>query len=482
MEELEKEIQKLDTKLAEMQQTMENIKGMVRTQEKESIIDIQKLSQYAKANALKKHTIAGLDQNLAWKYCCALASAVNLEQDVGEKVKQLMYVLRIYHACSNKLDAQAFMRDYTIFAVEDWNSLFTEMNLKERENLLVDFLIMLGLQKRKSEKQWNFFLELIALTGLKRQEVHGILQVAKAILEQDMEQLFDLNALSKEINQYKAYFKEAFDYYVVAHSSEIVKVNEKKICVWKETIRDKNEMIDLDSFGKEALRFEQCNFSNIRGLISEHAKLDFHKCDFTDCVSQKLAPSTNWLGMRNTMKYESNNEQRIIFDLQKATFEQCAFLNCVAEGYDDCSCVFRLKESKLRNCKFENCRAGVISTHNPQGSVICLLGSTMENCHINACNSYGETTYGSYANYYIRIVASLEGGLVRGNTFKDCVASAMNSSDKCYNNYILAYSDDGQAVNNTYENCQSEQCVYSSNYSSELEVRIKSDEPTFSFF
>lgn len=85
MEELEKEIQKLDTKLAEMQQTMENIKGMVRTQEKESIIDIQKLSQYAKANALKKHTIAGLDQNLAWKYCCALASAVNLEQDVGKR-------------------------------------------------------------------------------------------------------------------------------------------------------------------------------------------------------------------------------------------------------------------------------------------------------------------------------------------------------------------------------------------------------------
>lgn len=473
MDGLDKEIEKLDIKISEIQHSVGCVKELLANSKMvEKSIDISKIAKVARANVLTNHRIGQLDDDLGYKYCCALASFSMLVDNTKQKVTQLLFVLRIYYAKGQNLSTDAFVRDMNLFSINDWDSLIQELDDEIIENLFVDLLMEIYLCPDVNEEQMEFLCQLAALGGKNETDFALYAKIAKAILQQKKEDLFDLVNDSKNVNRYSGYFREPFDYCIVGKLEDISKVKNDKICLWKDEIKDRLEILDIDTYQKSEIVFGNCTFDNVLGIYGSHTRSIFDKCLFSNSEQKNINISTDLYGHKRIM-YGNSEEKRYFINIQNAVFTKCRIRNCSVEGYLNESAVLQLTNSVMDGCIFENCKVGIRDTIYTQGALVNLKKTTLKNCEFYGCSSYGEDASNrDYPDYYMRILEARD-SRVMDNTFKECQCNTQNAYKKNLNNYIVVYNSNCIVENNIYQSCACSQCKYNDNYKFDKECLIE---------
>lgn len=472
MDELDKEIEKLDIKISEIQHSVGCVKELLANSKMvEKSIDISKIAKIAHANVLTNHRIRQLDDDLGYKYCCALASFSMLVDNTKQKVTQLLFVLRIYYAKEQNLSIDDFVRDMNLFSINDWDSLIQELDDETTENLFVDLIMMIHLCPDVNENQMEFLCQLAALAGKNETDFSLYSKIVKAILQQKKEDLFDLVNDSKNVNQYRGYFRDSFTYSVVGKLEDIIQAKNDKICLWKVEIRDRSELLDIDIYQKSEIDFLSCIFDNVMGIIGNQTKSTFQNCIFSNCEQKNMDSRTDMFGYQRYM-YANSEEKRFFINMENAVFRKCRICNCSVEGYLNESAVFQVSNSEIDGCIFENCKVGIHNHRDACGAIVKINKTTIKNSEFNTCSSYGEGEYGRYDNFYMRILEGHESKIM-DNVFKECQCDAQSVTDKNFYNYIVVYNSNCRVENNKYESCTCYQCRYGDNYKKNMECLIE---------
>ncbi|MDO5406471.1 MAG: hypothetical protein Q4F28_04000 [Eubacteriales bacterium] len=471
-----REVQKLDMQMIEMMTTLDNIKDNLE-QPEEIIIDIDKIEKYAIQSKFLKHIIENLDEELAYKYCVALASAIDLVEEKEKKIKQFYYIFRIYHVHYSSQISENLLRDSKIFSMDDWELLLNGVSADEKRNLLVDFLLMISLDGMPDSKQAEYLCEIFAYADYKEKDIRVILQLVKAILVCDKEQMYEL--VDKiNVNYYIPYLGSKLEFYVLGDISQIASCDSPNIMIVNGNIRDKNQQIDLDQFGKSSLIFKNCQFENVVGLVAKKTKVYLKECFFKNCKQNNLKSNTaNSIGLMPFMgssryKYNKSDKKKFLLELTNAKLENTTFKNCFVEGFANNSSLLKLIDSEIISCKFDNCRIGVHADSKASCAIIDADRTTVENCIFSDCSSYGEGEYGRFDYFYMYIVKA-GGGKVIDNIFTKCKCDGENVNDKNFNNYILAYSNNTYEKNNTFSECTTTQCRFDDSFTHNMKGKIE---------
>lgn len=450
MERIKSKLEKLEIQFLDMQKSIEQMKELVSEGTK-SDVDYSYIEKYAKSNKFITHNIANEEKEIIYKYCCCLAAVVELTNVIEQKVKQYYHVFRIYHTCMEEEVYEDLIRDSKTISVEEL--LFLKENLQPVyiQNFLVDMLLMISFDENKNEKQMDYFCEVVGLLGTSQKELEQIMQIVKAILLTDEEMLLKC-AFVSDINGYYAYLGFVSEYFVITKFKEILTASSNKILVYGGELKDINEVVDMDGYGKKEIYFKNCKFENILGIWSEETITRYKNCVFLDCKQEKLKTTPSW----SDLKYENGNPQKFFMNGKNIYMENTEFINCTLLGVGQQSSVLKLMYSTIKKCKFKNCKIGISVRSAAAGAVLDLKNTSVEECIFEGCEAYGEGTYGRFDHFYMRIVYMIQ-GRITNTKFIDCRSSSQYVSDGTDNNYILLFDDRCKEDSNDFINCYAEQ-------------------------
>lgn len=248
MERIKSKLEKLEIQFLEMQKSIDQMKELVSESEK-SDVDYSYVEKCAKSNQFITHNIANKEEEIIYKYCCCLASIIELNNVAEQKVKQYYHVFRIYHTCMEEDVYEDLMRDSKTISVEDL--LFLKENLQPIyiQNFLVDMMLMISFDENKNDKQMDYFCEVVGFLGISQKELEQIIKITRAILLVDEEMLSQV-VLERVINGYYAYL----GYSVVLKPEEFrigIDVSDKVI-FWGERWKKISQKINMSVYqGKE---------------------------------------------------------------------------------------------------------------------------------------------------------------------------------------------------------------------------------------
>ena len=471
MKKIEKEVRRLDIQLSEMYKSIERLKNIV-LDNKTKKININYIETSALHSPLKNHVINKLGEELGYKYCGALASAVEITGNTEKKIKQLYFVFRIYHTVFSEKIGENLIRDAKLFSVDDWNTLFEGLTEDVKINFFVDMLLMCSYDKQTDEKQVEYFCELIALSGCKSVDIKKICNIVRTLLLMDKK---DLLKLSKyiDVNPYLCYFVDDINYYVVSSLEKAKETDAKSVMIYGENFKDISEVVDLDTYGKEEITFENCYFENIEGIKNKSTKVYLLNCNFFDCRHENFLPRRQYsFGGFSDMKYDTETKQCYFLDMEMARIENTTFKKCNIEGFKNSSSVLQLKNCSMKRCQFLDCKIGIHAHSSANGSIVQAVGTYIERCVFKNCTAYGEGEYGRFDCFGMKIIES-HGGSILNNIFEKCCCDAQDVSDKNFNNYIITYDKRCREENNKFIECEVSQCRYSDNFTHIMKALVR---------
>lgn len=453
------ELTKLEDQFVDMQRTLEKIKEKISS-EPQVTIDFNYLEKEAESNIMADHPISGLDKELVYRYCLALAFIAEMSENNDARIKQYYYIFRVYHAAYDDLVGEELVRDAKLIALADLCFIKENYSSEQMEYFFVDVLLLFAIGNEQ-DKQMDLFCELAAFLGISKKQINLICLITKAILEKDEDALLEVSR-EKDINAYYSYLGYIPQYYVVSKISEIESVSNDSVLVFGDKIQDINEVIDFDSYGKKELYFKKCCFDNILGIKSENenTKIHFIDCRFENCRQENLSAESNF-------RYEGGKPTTYFLKCKNAQIINTVFDNCNLLGVGKRSKIFDFRNSSIMKCKFVNCHIGVsvrgrsrfggISSPGgisslAKGSVISAVDTSIVNCEIISCSAHGEDDYyGDYDYLYGMTIVSIRQGQITGTKFISCKSKARHS------NYILVFNDRCKEKNNDFIDCEAKQ-------------------------
>lgn len=456
---IEQEVQKLDVQIMNMVDTLDNIKEIVLKKDEVVDIDYRQLERMAMKSKFQKHIVEKLDDEIAYKYCLALASATQIVENKSKSEKQMYLMYRIFHTKNNELIAKNIMRDVRIFTVSDLEMVVNSLSDDEVFNLLVDMLLMMSLDGEVDEEQAKYMSEVFAYVGFDERKIILVGRVVKAILMCNEEELCFL-AKAVDVNNYLGYIGVDSDFYVVGKFSDISKNKHKKIKVAGDTVKDVKIIIDCDTFGKDEITFVGCHFERITGIKALKTKVNIIDCEFVDCVQARPKEKRS----SGELYYPSTNETTYFMEIKHATIENSKFNNCVVKGYGENSRTFMFTDSIIKNCTFESCRVWLVSN---TAELLNVSDSTIEKCIFNNCTVYGKdnSPLGRIIRTsYLRLINAKHSVIVDNrfvNSSCEMNSSSIRDRDTVFN-YMIGYGGDNHQKNNKFENCVTAQSKYES--------------------
>jgi hypothetical protein len=394
---ISKEIQKLDMQIAGMSTVLENLKNMLNQDDEDTVLDIGKIEKLAVQAKFLQHITGHMDEELAYKYCVALASAVELIGDKDKKIRQYYYIFRIYHASRQNLISENFLRDAKIFSMGDWESLMNGILEEGKRNLFVDLVMMTSLDGNLDPEQINYLCEIFAYADYKKQDIEIVLKLAKVLLLCDENELYQM-INETNINEYIPYLGSVPDYYVLNSFSQIEECTSPNVMVVDETITDSKKIIQLDNYGKKKIIFRNCQFEGIKGMKSKETESMFIDCLFENHEQKAIENhSAAVSAVKKKPRWEvsgttsSNNLHLLV--MNKSTFKNVTFRDCCVVGGQSGS-VLKLVDSKVVNCKFENCKVSEDTQFNwPTGAILDVKTTEITDCKFLKCISNVNVLY-----------------------------------------------------------------------------------------
>ena len=445
----------------------------------------------AKANAYKKHILTTMDESVIKLYLTALTSLFINEDNNEIRANCFLALGKIIASVEEEIDFEK----YTISCAKTDKAFWSDFAETMQDGLMACFLVdaTIILSQMKTSYRLNESMELLAdivqIVGMPHEQFEKAMRLGKLVVEQDYDGLLDVMQ-AEDIIPYSyicPYFDD-YDYDWVALTLEEGKCRKGSVLFVNMRIENMKDMLNFDEFHASEMTFINCYFLRIRGIRSSSPKLTFNGCVFEK--NNILKPE------KESWTSEGYEKVYTFMKIDNGQFNCCSFLNCKASksllelnrgsvdgcSFDSCCGVdmpqgpdllfgfaqspieylFRFIDVEIHNCKFDNCEMKTRSEkqRTTYGGLILVSNGKMTECRISNCSVFLRSSYGSYSNYFVRMVC-VDNSDILNCSFEDCSCSTEDSSKRDVESFIVGYSGSGNHKNLQYKNCSSNNYRYS---------------------
>jgi uncharacterized protein YjbI with pentapeptide repeats len=283
---------------------------------------------------------------------------------------------------------------------------------------------MISLEGKPEQLQFDYFCECIAFAGMTQLFVLTIVKGVRAIMEKSREALLELSE-KIDINGLWGYIGDESGEYVVRSLENLTKTDAEKILFYKKQFKDVDHLLDMDIYVKKHIRFEQCQFENIRGLSGSHIVLD--GCSFRHSEAEGKC-------------FLSLQDARII----DTVFEDCHGIN--AGG------LILLEDTTMSQTRFIDCS---FSYKTDRHSLCIGKNTEIKYCEFMRCRVKGEA--GNFNATLNKVsfdsIITIYGGKIQDTLFENCGFESIYGGIR-YNDYMVLTDNEGGVSDNRFTNCQ----------------------------
>lgn len=405
-------------------------------------IDLKEIWQSAKNRPFKNHMLSGQEYSICRKYLGMLSCIVALSDDGKRRTVQIRFMARILSACygTTENDIRELLTDGMLLN-EKGIEEFKELENKDLQTVLaVDMLILCYLCGEPEEKQLDFAVGFMAMLGLDRDTVKAIGTIAKGILEQDDSAVLG-QVKYASVGQFYCYMKNSLEgITVIGDFSELELIEADNVMLVNVKVSNKEDVINLDNYGKKKIIFYGCCFEHIAGIHADKTKVEFQYCKFFECNKQNKTYSILYINKGG------------IFS---TTFEQCSIKTEVWHGHGEVLSIIYISNGKIKNCKFIKCEVDFSTRGASDGQIVRLMDSSIESSIFIECSSFGRIIGGWSGSSSMDILFAIRSN-IDNNQFKKCKCGSSNANQG-YKHFILACDDYTSNKDNIFEECSSSQ-------------------------
>jgi uncharacterized protein YjbI with pentapeptide repeats len=353
-------------------------------------VDLEEIWFSAKNRSFENHGITKLDVEEARNYLLLLAGLIALADDAEKRLGQIRFLARVIAGYKNaEINLKDIINGGLLLQKKNLDKLQEIRNHDVIICLLVDMLLMVYLDGNICAEQLDYVVEIIAVLGIRRDEVEAIGNVVKGILKQE-DDLIISQSQYLDISNFNCYKKTPI-VIVVRDLEKAKKVKTEKI-IFRNMEWERLSTINIDEYSAKTVEFSNCTFIGLSGMICKSKKLILSDCSFKDSV------------------LEEN-----MFILANAEISNCEFVNLRTTGSRTKHLIYLLN-SQVNDCQFSK----ITIQHNifsPYGGVL-----KSENCVLkNSTFDHIETLSGDHSRY--RKVFDFEGGELVDCKFLYCTLS-----------------------------------------------------------
>ena len=361
-------------------------------------LDLKEIWFGAKSRPFQSHILCQKEETICRRYLVILSALISLTEDTAKKTIQVRFLARILAACKET--------DWGIRELVTDGMLLEERILDEfqelqdeslQNSLLIDLLLLTYLDGQPDEKQLDFAVGFMALSGIGQERARAIGAVVKGLLQQDDDEVIRQRKYLPLENIY-CYMKNPPDGILVTDLEQAKMLAVPKV-IFAEWIFQELAEMDCDQFQAEVIEFRGCHFIGINRFVNKEKKVLL-----TDCVFEKCSVTEEWMIVRN------------------AIIHGCTFRNLSA-FFDRMHPMIVLKDSKVEKSVFTDIQ--IQSGRSGWGSLCVSLDTNIKECTFIKI----EIDTGAYSNYTI--------WAYNGNVY-NC------KSQNCTTNYDISLS--GKAV------------------------------------
>ena len=361
-------------------------------------LDLKEIWFGAKSRPFQSHILCQKEETICRRYLVILSALISLTEDTAKKTIQVRFLARILAACKET--------DWGIRELVTDGMLLEERILDEfqelqdeglQNSLLIDLLLLTYLDGQPDEKQLDFAVGFMALSGIGQERAGAIGSVVKGLLQQDDDEVIRQRKYLPLENIY-CYMKNPPDGILVTDLEQAKMLAVPKV-IFAEWIFQELAEMDCDQFQAEVIEFRGCHFIGINRFVNKKKKVLL-----TDCVFEKCSVTEEWMIVRN------------------AIIHGCTFRNLSA-FFDRMHPMIVLKDSKVEKSVFTDIQ--IQSGRSGWGSLCVSLDTNIKECTFIKI----EIDTGAYSNYTI--------WAYNGNVY-NC------KSQNCTTNYDISLS--GKAV------------------------------------
>ena len=361
-------------------------------------LDLKEIWFGAKSRPFQSHILCQKEETICRRYLVILSALISLTEDTAKKTIQVRFLARILAACKET--------DWGIRELVTDGMLLEERILDEfqelqdeslQNSLLIDLLLLTYLDGQPDEKQLDFAVGFMALSGIGQERAGAIGSVVKGLLQQDDDEVIRQRKYLPLENIY-CYMKNPPDGILVTDLEQAKMLAVPKV-IFAEWIFQELAEMDCDQFQAEVIEFRGCHFIGINRFVNKEKKVLL-----TDCVFEKCSVTEEWMIVRN------------------AIIHGCTFRNLSA-FFDRMHPMIVLKDSKVEKSVFTDIQ--IQSGRSGWGSLCVSLDTNIKECTFIKI----EIDTGAYSNYTI--------WAYNGNVY-NC------KSQNCTTNYDISLS--GKAV------------------------------------
>ena len=441
----------MDGNIIALKKHLESIEELIANLEEahekneEQVIDISRIESLARQVPFHGHFIKAYDEDIRAKYCTVLASYVRFADTNEKKAKQYYFISRIMQSDAANKTLAEIITSSEMVGIADFEMIKQEM--KQDISLFVfDVLLMISLDGIFDENQINYFCETLAYLAVDKKALNSITNACACVLGRGEEKLLFQYAADIPVAKLSCYLTNPIPGEVCTTLDDAKESKEQYVTIAGANV--KNQEIDIDSFGKENIRFYDCKFENVSSMTAKKTKVEFEACYFGDCKRM--------FDEREVEFYEKFKEQDIatgaIFCFEEAIIDNCRFERCGQRYHGASGGLLLCEKGTISNSVFEDCFVNVysfvntISTHWEYAAMLFLNEVSVTACRFLSCrisgNGYKRShsiipgSRGASEYQYLNIIYC-QGGNIEESEFVNCESSGLTNNREEKFNYVI---------------------------------------------
>ena len=316
-------------------------------------LDLKEIWFGAKSRPFQSHILCQKEETICRRYLVILSALISLTEDTAKKTIQVRFLARILAACKETDWGIRELVTDGMLLEERILDEFQEIQDEDLQNsLLIDLLLLTYLDGQPDEKQSDFAVGFMALSGIGQERARAIGAVVKGLLQQDDDEVIRQRKYLSLENIY-CYMKNPPDGILVTDLDQAKMLAVPKVIFVGWIFQELPEM-DCDQFQAEVIEFRGCHFIGINRFVNKEKKVLL-----TDCVFEKCSVTEEWMIVRN------------------AIIHGCTFRNLSAFFYSMHPMIV-LKDSKVEKSVFTDIQ--IQSGRSGWGSLCVSLDTNIKEC------------------------------------------------------------------------------------------------------
>lgn len=418
----------------------------------------EKIMKIAKHYPINSHILSKSTDYLREKYIIGLMSIFrNKEQNDEVRLQRLLLIYRIVASFNNEINISQYVTKCMKVEKNFWDNIIETLDESEKFCFIVD-LILIGMldTKSKNKKEFNFWADILQLSGFDKDIIQKAALIANSILKQDFDAF--VNLIEKydfiDYNHFLGYF-ETCSYDAVLYDLNNAKNIKGNILVANMKIENQDLLMCFDEYVAESIHLKNCLFKKIKGISSTTKRIKIENCTFEGNNKQSKEDKDYIFIQGNNYKFLNTrflgiNVSKSVLNISGSVLENCEFIDCEGKGMIS-SYMFELRNTDIKHCKMEGC----VVESNPErfvttGGIIRIKFGKIYNCKFKQCTSYYNDEYG-----HIEIVYALNSKII-GNNFIDCYCKEGYYGEFWMgDSYIVGFKKSEESQN-IFENCKAE--------------------------